>query len=151
MKFCSWPNSQATAIALFPFRNPITEATGYFGGIAMHMCTSSGFRCPSIIRHSFVGRGHGQFPPADGGHFANERTGQAASRLEWIDTAVFGRSPALNISRPITINMPSPEGGITNGLDVPSGQYISNVVYAATSSIVVGDTIQSRDCRGRLP
>jgi len=24
-----------------PFQNPITEATGYFGGIAMHMCTWS--------------------------------------------------------------------------------------------------------------
>ena len=25
------------AIALFPFRNPITDATGCFGGMAMHM------------------------------------------------------------------------------------------------------------------
>jgi hypothetical protein len=32
-----------------PFRNPITEATGYFGGIAIHLCTWSGSRCPSII------------------------------------------------------------------------------------------------------
>src|SRR2546429_3042486 len=24
-------------MALFPFRNPITKATGYFGGIAMHI------------------------------------------------------------------------------------------------------------------
>src|SRR5580693_7063959 len=39
--------------SLFPFRNPITEATGYFGGIAMHMCTWSGSRCPSMIWHSF--------------------------------------------------------------------------------------------------
>src|SRR6476620_10360922 len=45
--------SRATAIALFPFRNPMTEATGYFGGIAMHICTWSGIRCPSIIWHSF--------------------------------------------------------------------------------------------------
>ena len=41
------------AIALFPFKNPITEATGCLGGIAMHMCTWSGMRCPSTIRHSF--------------------------------------------------------------------------------------------------
>jgi hypothetical protein len=66
-------------------------------------------------------------------------------------TAVLGRNPALNALRRVTINMPSPEGGVTSGLDAPRGQYISNVVYAATSSIVVGDTIQSRDCRGRLP
>jgi hypothetical protein len=32
-----------------PFRNPMTEATGYFGGIAMDICTWSGFRCPSRI------------------------------------------------------------------------------------------------------
>ena len=32
------------AMALFPFRNPITDATGCFGGIAMHMCTWSGIR-----------------------------------------------------------------------------------------------------------
>src|SRR5258705_8323042 len=43
----------AIAMALFPFRNPITEATGYFGGIAMHMCTWSGSTCPSMIWHSF--------------------------------------------------------------------------------------------------
>ena len=36
-----------------PFRNPITKATGYFGGIAMHICTWPGRRCPSIIWHSF--------------------------------------------------------------------------------------------------
>src|SRR5437870_4865751 len=40
-------------MALFPFRNPITEATGCLGGIAIHMCTWSGIRCPSRIWHSF--------------------------------------------------------------------------------------------------
>src|SRR5256886_12481882 len=39
VKFRSLPHKRAIAMALFPFRNPITEATGYFGGIAMHMCT----------------------------------------------------------------------------------------------------------------
>jgi len=46
VKFRSLPHKRAIAMALFPFRNPITEATGYFGGIAMHMCTWSGSRCP---------------------------------------------------------------------------------------------------------
>src|SRR5262249_38608374 len=41
------------AIALLPFKKPITEATGCFGGIAMHMCTWSGIKCPSTIWHSF--------------------------------------------------------------------------------------------------
>src|SRR5262252_816703 len=36
-----------------PFQKSITEATGYFGGIAIHMCTWSGIRCPSMIWHSF--------------------------------------------------------------------------------------------------
>src|SRR6516225_9574163 len=36
-----------------PLQEPITEATGYFGGIAMHICTWSGLRCPSRIWHSF--------------------------------------------------------------------------------------------------
>src|SRR6516165_6303165 len=36
VKFRSLTHKRAIAIALFPFRNPITEATGYFGGIAMH-------------------------------------------------------------------------------------------------------------------
>ena len=31
--------SGATAMALFPLRNPITEATGYFGGMVMHIWT----------------------------------------------------------------------------------------------------------------
>src|SRR5260370_38006940 len=44
---------RAMAIALFPFRNPITDATGCLGGIAMHMWTWSGMRCPSMIWHSF--------------------------------------------------------------------------------------------------
>src|SRR5260370_5358682 len=39
VKFRSLPHKRAIAMALFPFRNPITEATEYFGGIAMHMCT----------------------------------------------------------------------------------------------------------------
>jgi hypothetical protein len=29
-------------IALFPFRNPIPEATGCFAGISMHMCKAAG-------------------------------------------------------------------------------------------------------------
>src|SRR5215469_14216117 len=41
------------AIALFPFRKPITEATGCFGGMVIQMCTWSGMRCPSRIWHSF--------------------------------------------------------------------------------------------------
>src|ERR1700738_5248536 len=45
--------NRAIAIALFPFRNPITEATGCLGGMAMHMCAWSGIRCPSMIWHSF--------------------------------------------------------------------------------------------------
>src|SRR6266566_3070770 len=48
VKFRSLPHKRAIAMALFLFRNPITEATGYFGGIAMHMCTWSGSRCPSL-------------------------------------------------------------------------------------------------------
>jgi hypothetical protein len=35
VKFRSLPHQRAIAMALFPFRNPITEATGYFGGIAI--------------------------------------------------------------------------------------------------------------------
>jgi hypothetical protein len=34
---------------IFPLRNPITDATGYFGGMAIHICTWSGIRWPSII------------------------------------------------------------------------------------------------------
>src|SRR6516225_5246293 len=37
VKFRSLPHKRAIAMALFPFRNPITEATGYFGGIAIHL------------------------------------------------------------------------------------------------------------------
>src|ERR1700722_1277404 len=51
-KFRSLPYSRAVAIALFPLRNPITEATGCLGGMAMHMCRLSGIRCPSRIWHS---------------------------------------------------------------------------------------------------
>ena len=32
-------NSRAIQIALFPFRKPTTEATDYFGGMAIMMCT----------------------------------------------------------------------------------------------------------------
>src|SRR5271157_5315660 len=53
VKFRSLPHSRATAIALFPLRNPITEATGCLGGIAIHICTWSGIKCPSRIWHSF--------------------------------------------------------------------------------------------------
>ena len=53
VKFRSFPHNRATAIALFPFRNPITEATGCWGRIAMHVCTRSGIKCPSRIWHSF--------------------------------------------------------------------------------------------------
>src|SRR5215469_4396864 len=42
VKFRSLPHKRAIAMALSPFKNPIIEATGYFGGIAMHMCTWSG-------------------------------------------------------------------------------------------------------------
>src|SRR5229473_3304345 len=51
VKFRSLPHKLAIAMALFPFRNPITEATGYFRGIAMHMFTWSGSRCPAMIWH----------------------------------------------------------------------------------------------------
>jgi len=33
----SLPHIRAMAIALLPFKNPITEATGGLGGMAMHM------------------------------------------------------------------------------------------------------------------
>src|SRR5215470_8140504 len=41
VKFRSLPHSRAIEMALFPFRNPITEATGYFGGIAMHILSAT--------------------------------------------------------------------------------------------------------------
>ena len=44
-----------TFIALFPFRNPITSATEYFGGNDITKCTWSGWTFPasiSILRHS---------------------------------------------------------------------------------------------------
>src|SRR3989442_9014851 len=44
VKFLSLPWSRAIAMALFPFRNPITDATRGLGGIAMHMCTWSDMR-----------------------------------------------------------------------------------------------------------
>ena len=40
----SLPQSRALAMALLPFRKPITGATGCLDGIAMHMCTWSGIR-----------------------------------------------------------------------------------------------------------
>ena len=36
-KFLSFPESRAMTIALFPFRNPITEAIGCLGGIAWYL------------------------------------------------------------------------------------------------------------------
>jgi len=44
---------QAGTFSFFPSKNPITEPTRYLGGIAMHMCTWSGMRCPSKIWLSF--------------------------------------------------------------------------------------------------
>src|SRR5204862_8030822 len=35
------------------FQKSDHRGTGYFGGIAMHMCTWSGSRCPSMIWRSF--------------------------------------------------------------------------------------------------
>jgi len=50
---------RAIEIALFPFRNPITEATGYFGRMAMHICTWSGIRYPrNFTGKHFWGRGY---------------------------------------------------------------------------------------------
>ena len=43
----------AMAMALLPFRKPMTEATAYLGGISMHMWTWSGQRFPSVIFDSF--------------------------------------------------------------------------------------------------
>jgi len=40
-------------IAVFPFMNPITCATEYFGGIDINICTWSIIRCPSCISLSF--------------------------------------------------------------------------------------------------
>src|SRR5262249_21729269 len=42
----------AIQIELFPFRNPITSDTEYFGGIDINICTWSGIKCPSSILHS---------------------------------------------------------------------------------------------------
>ncbi len=53
VKFLSLPHSRAMAMALFPLKSSMTEATGCLGGIAMHMCTRSSIRCPSRIWHSF--------------------------------------------------------------------------------------------------
>src|SRR5438034_5346805 len=52
VKFRSLPHKRAIAMALFPFRNPITKATGYFGGIAMHMCTRSEEHTSELQSHS---------------------------------------------------------------------------------------------------
>jgi len=45
--FLRLPKFLATYIALFPFMNPTTWATAYFGGIDISICTWSGMRCPS--------------------------------------------------------------------------------------------------------
>src|SRR5207244_11890269 len=66
VKFRSFPHHRASAIALFPFRNPITEAAGCWGRIAMHMCTRSGIKCPSRIWSSFCRASErGKSPPDD--------------------------------------------------------------------------------------
>jgi hypothetical protein len=39
VKFRSLPHSRAIGMALFPLRNPMIDATGCFGGIAMHIWT----------------------------------------------------------------------------------------------------------------
>src|SRR5437660_11251144 len=49
VKFRSLPHKRAIAMALFPFRNPITKATGYFGGIAMHIVPCPAIRWPRRI------------------------------------------------------------------------------------------------------
>src|SRR6266516_4716178 len=36
-----------------PFQKPNHRNDWVLGGMARHMCTSSGFKCPSIIWHSF--------------------------------------------------------------------------------------------------
>ena len=43
-KICLWIRT-----ALFPFTNPITNATLYFGGMLKHMWIWSGLKCPSNI------------------------------------------------------------------------------------------------------
>src|ERR1017187_551097 len=48
--------TRAMWIADFPFGNPITCPTEYFGGIEISMGTGSGIRCPSIISHPFSPR-----------------------------------------------------------------------------------------------
>src|SRR5262249_21367325 len=51
---------RAMAMALFPFRTPITDATGCLGGIAINMCTWSRIKCPSsrtcLSEHSIAKR-----------------------------------------------------------------------------------------------
>ena len=51
--FLQLPKFLATHIALFPFINPTTWATAYFGGIDRSKCTWSGIRCPSSTLLSF--------------------------------------------------------------------------------------------------
>src|SRR5262249_37724999 len=41
----------AIHIELFPFKNPITSDTEYFGGIDISMCKLSSIKCPSSIWH----------------------------------------------------------------------------------------------------
>jgi hypothetical protein len=86
----------------------------------------------------------------------NIKGGDFADGANWIggvapganDTAVFGWNPALNTGSRITINMPGSTGVNTSGLDVQGGQYAFNGSYTASSSIVVGDTIQSTGLPG---
>ena len=63
VKFRSLPHSRATAMALFPFRNPITEATGCLGE---SRCTYG--RDPASDGHPrsgtpFAAPSHGRFLP----------------------------------------------------------------------------------------
>jgi len=52
------------AIALFPFRKPIAEATGYFGGIAIHIW-SYGQASDDLQESDTLSAapGHGKSPP----------------------------------------------------------------------------------------
>jgi hypothetical protein len=86
----------------------------------------------------------------------NIKGGDFADGANWVggvapgvnDAAVFGWSPIFNTPQPIAINMPGSYGGITSGLDVQSGQYAFSGSYTATSSIVIGDTVQSTGLPG---
>jgi len=49
-KFLSFPESRVMAIAFFPFQNPITEATGCFGGMAMSWAPDPASSAPPLSR-----------------------------------------------------------------------------------------------------